>query len=423
MVGDRDRPARAPSRSRAACQPGSRSPASGRCACGGRRGSRPTRDPAADVRLPPGSWRRRRCAGRSPRPGRRPPQSRSAPWPFRRAHRRSAGLASRRSTWPARVIASPGWNSRPRSPSRISSCRAGAASTPGRCPRRAPCARGRARGAGRRRPTSDVGAGDQLLRRGVPRPQDVDPVAQPPATPHLGGARVHTAPPSHSAGRRRIARRKRRSAPRSSSRQNAIRTGRSAPVAVARPEALDPGSAPGLHPLVGAGEEPLDQLRRGARAHRAGIEPPEEDLHQGPGDLRRQDPLLGSWNVPTFSEREWRSATAVALGANGSWTWTTSKSTPPSSSSSGRLRSIGTGAARGPGHGASRCWSRPRGPAGPRPARTLPAAVEQRRRVAGARCRSPGGTRGPPPATRTALRRRPDALDPTAPPTRDRRTR
>ena len=58
---------------------------------------------------------------------------------------------------------------------------------------------------------------------------------------------------------------------------------------------------------------------------------------------------LGSWKLPTLSEREWRSATEAALGANGSCTWTMSSSTPPSSSSSGRLRSIGTGAARGAG--------------------------------------------------------------------------
>ena len=32
----------------------------------------------------------------------------------------------------------------------------------------------------------------------------------------------------------------------------------------------------------------------------------------------------GAWNVPTLSEREWRSATDDALGANGSWTWTKS---------------------------------------------------------------------------------------------------
>ena len=76
---------------------------------------------------------------------------------------------------------------------------------------------------------------------------------------------------------------------------------------------------------------------------------------------------VGSWKVPTFSEREWRSAVDAVLGANGSWTWTMSRSAAPSSGSSG--------AADVERH---RCG------AGPRPARQRDALAdgEHRRAVA-----------------------------------------
>ena len=49
----------------------------------------------------------------------------------------------------------------------------------------------------------------------------------------------------------------------------------------------------------------------------------------------------GAWNVPTFSEREWRSATDDALGANGSCTCTKSGGAPESASSIVREMSTG----------------------------------------------------------------------------------
>ena len=110
---------------------------------------------------------------------------------------------------------------------------------------------------------------------------------------------------------------------------------------------------------------------------------------------------LGSWKLPTFSERECRSATEAALGANGSWTWTTSSPTPPSSSSSGRLRSIGTGAAAGPGpRGIARLEpTREHRRAASPPARG-PARIRRRApRVARGRRESPGATRAPQPAS------------------------
>ena len=55
---------------------------------------------------------------------------------------------------------------------------------------------------------------------------------------------------------------------------------------------------------------------------------------------------VGAWNEPTFSAREWRSAAAGTLGANGSCTCTKSKATLSSSSSIVRATSTGTEAGR-----------------------------------------------------------------------------
>ena len=49
----------------------------------------------------------------------------------------------------------------------------------------------------------------------------------------------------------------------------------------------------------------------------------------------------GAWNVPTLSDRDWRSATEAVLGANGSWTWTKSSGARLSTSSSVRATSSG----------------------------------------------------------------------------------
>ena len=159
--------------------------------------------------------------------------------------------------------------------------------------------------------------------------------------------------------------------------------------AVARPEALDPGIRTGLDQLVGAGEEPLDQLRRGAGARPCGRRaarrrsPPAAARPGSRGPAR-----VGSWKVPTFSERECRRATDAALGANGSWTWTMSKSDAPEqllerAAEVDRDRSRPrSGTARHRDAGADREDWRASVPTG---AITLPGAVEQRRRAAGAR--------------------------------------
>ena len=55
---------------------------------------------------------------------------------------------------------------------------------------------------------------------------------------------------------------------------------------------------------------------------------------------------MGAWNEPTFSAREWRSAAARTLGANGSCTCTKSRATPSSSSSIVRATSTGSEAGR-----------------------------------------------------------------------------
>ena len=55
---------------------------------------------------------------------------------------------------------------------------------------------------------------------------------------------------------------------------------------------------------------------------------------------------MGAWKLPTFSAREWRSATLEALGANGSCTLTTSSASTLSASSIVRATSTGSEAAR-----------------------------------------------------------------------------
>ena len=88
----------------------------------------------------------------------------------------------------------------------------------------------------------------------------------------------------------------------------------------------------------------------------------------------------GSWKLPTLSERECRSATDAALGANGSWTWTMSKSTPPRRAS----RPLETSSGSGTPAGTRTARHRQPGPDGQHRravaarALTAPRAVEQR---------------------------------------------
>ena len=55
---------------------------------------------------------------------------------------------------------------------------------------------------------------------------------------------------------------------------------------------------------------------------------------------------VGTWNVPTFSAREWRSAALDVDGANGSWTWQTSSGTASCIASIVRATSTGSDGAR-----------------------------------------------------------------------------
>ncbi len=76
---------------------------------------------------------------------------------------------------------------------------------------------------------------------------------------------------------------------------------------------------------------------------------------------------LGSWKVPTFSEREWRRAVDAAEGMNGSCTCTMSRGTDASRVSTVRLTSRGTVAARGPsGTGSAEPIASTGGPSPPR---------------------------------------------------------
>ena len=60
---------------------------------------------------------------------------------------------------------------------------------------------------------------------------------------------------------------------------------------------------------------------------------------------------VGAWKPPTFSAREWRSATLATLGANGSWTWHRSSAACSKSPAIVRVTSIGTAARARPGSG------------------------------------------------------------------------
>ena len=171
MVGDRDRAEpRARARSRAASRPASRSRASGRCACAGRRGSRAAgRSAGAPRGCRAGRGGARRAAGRSPRPGRRPAsQSRTAPRRLRDAARAAAPRLGDQALELAREgdrVA--GREQQPElAVAGQLAVEGELRARPARSRWRAPCARGRGRGAGPPEAAqSDVGAGDQLLGR------------------------------------------------------------------------------------------------------------------------------------------------------------------------------------------------------------------------------------------------------------------
>ena len=127
-----------------------------------------------------------------------------------------------------------------------------------------------------------------------------------------------------------------RSAARSSLSTKAIRTG-PPPAAAAR----SPRSAPGWMTRYAAGKK---RSIRSAVARndavRASSRPKNSSTNRRATCVERTR-SVGAWKVPTFSAREWRSATLAALGANGSWTCTKSIAATSSASSIVRAMSIG----------------------------------------------------------------------------------
>ncbi len=263
---------------------------------------------------------------------------------------------------------------------------------------------------------------------GLSRPQDMDPVAQPPREPHLGRARrPHRRLPVHLQGQ--APQRPEEQAKRATLLLEAERDPNGPVVfgvAVTRPRALDAGIGAGLHQLVRAREEPLHQLRGRAGGHRPGVEPSEEDLHERPGDLRRQDPLGG------LVERADVQRTGVAQRDSGGArrervvdvhdveVHATEQILERPAEVDRHRRRPGPGAAGHRDAGADREDRRATIPAGPVP---LPGALEQCRRPPARGIDRPAGLAHGRPRPGRRRDDDADALDQTARPTRDRRTR
>ena len=173
--------------------------------------------------------------------------------------------------------------------------------------------------------------------------------------------------------------------------------------------ALERGGAGPQHDVLGR-EDPLHQLARGLERGAARVEAAEEQLDEAPRHLGREHPLGRGVEVPTLSEREWRSATDDALGANGSWTWTNSIGAAVSASSIVReMSSGGAGIAprRAPASGSSSPTPSTRTP--PSGSNSSPARIRRRDSrtrpgsSATARARRRGGRPRPvrPPARAT----------------------
>ena len=199
------------------------------------------------------------------------------------------------------MIASPGGNSRPRSPSPSSSvverrCCEAIGTVPAASAMRTSPGAGRGPAGG---DAEDVGGRDQrLAATTVAGAHHLDALAQAPARsaarssrrpgrrPPTGG-RATAAAPRAGRGAARPA------PPRGRTRSAAGAARGAVPPGRARPPGLGRGVRARLERLVGAGEEALDQLRRGPAAHRAGVEAAEEDLDQRAGHLGREDALAG----------------------------------------------------------------------------------------------------------------------------------
>ena len=189
---------------------------------------------------------------------------------------------------------------------------------------------------------------------------------------------------SRSVGSRRSARRNSRSAARSSWSQNAIRTGPSCGGPLQRRGAgpQDAYSA-GKIRCISSRVDSKEALRASSR--------PKNSSTKRRATWVESTRSAGAWNVPTLSEREWRSATDDALGANGSCTCTKSGGAPESASSI--VREMSTGGAgiaprRAPASGSSSPTPSTRtSPSGPNssPARIMPPRVAHERGIVGRR--------------------------------------
>ena len=154
---------------------------------------------------------------------------------------------------------------------------------------------------------------------------------------------------SSSVGSRRSARRNSRSAARSSWSQNAIRTGPSC-------GGRWSGVAPGRSTTYSAGKIRCISSRVASKEALRASRRPKNSSTKRRATWVESTRSAGAWNVPMLSEREWRSATDDALGANGSWTWTNSIGATVSASSIVReMSSGGAGIAprRAPASGSS----------------------------------------------------------------------
>ena len=321
MVGDRDRPE--PARPRLGEQHldrASRSRRSGRCACAGRRRSAAARraGPAAGVAR--ASWRRATSPRRPPR-ARRPRAAtragrRSALAPARGCSR-SAGSAIRRAQVGGQRLRVAGLEHEP-------ALALGQQLLVDRQPRgdrhdagaeRAHAASPASAGCPRRRAPATSAAGEQPAASSSPGVDERDALAQQPRSSVAGGASGRgdqtVACQARSGGSSRSARRKVRSAARSSRRRSC--TSSDASVGSRGPRRAG-GSAPGRdHPVV-AGEVALQQVAGGAVAGGPGVEAANSSRDSGRVSWVERIRSVGAWKLPTLSAREWRSATLEALG-------------------------------------------------------------------------------------------------------------
>ena len=164
-------------------------------------------------------------------------------------------------------------------------------------PRRRPARAAPAAARARRPPTPPPppGRAPGTGPRSRPPGRRAHAVAQPrAAAARRARARVaqpdRGAPVAASSGSRRSARRKSRSAARSSSAENTISGGPSVGARRGRSEV----GARADQPVV-AGEEALHEVAGHAEAGGAPVEAAEQELHHAPRHLRREDPLGGAW--------------------------------------------------------------------------------------------------------------------------------